>query len=129
MLDAPRNAELADSHRMSPHCSIDRSLSALGCCPSRYILVKSPYILTVWVPGAPYAYVWSPVTLAETVPSPQSTVYLPVAPPTGIVMLSPASAVSQVVTKWVRAGGAVETLTGSEGPDSPCSLMATTPKT
>ena len=129
MLETPRNAEFIDSHRTSPHCSIDRSLSALGCCPSRYILVKSPYILTVWIPGVPYAWVWSPVTLAETVPSPQSTVYLPVASPTGIVMLLPAPAVSQVVTKWVRAGGAVETLRGSEGPDSPYSLMAATPKT
>ena len=67
--------------------------------------------------------------MAETVPSPQSTVYVPVAPPTGMVIHSLAVVVRQVVTKWVWAGTAVETLTGPEGPDSPCPLTAATPKT
>ena len=47
MFDAPRNADSIDSHLVSPHCSIDNSLFALGCCQLRCILVKSPDMLTV----------------------------------------------------------------------------------
>ena len=44
--DAPLNANSMDSHRMSPHWSMDCSFAALAS-PLRYILVKSPDMPTV----------------------------------------------------------------------------------
>ena len=64
----------------------------------RRILVKSPYIWMVYVPGNSYTCRASPLW-AVTLPSPQSTVYVPVASPTGILMESPGNFVFQVVTK------------------------------
>ena len=40
------------------------------------------------------------MTSEDTLPSPQYTVYVPDAPPTGIVIDSPGVVVRQVVTKW-----------------------------
>ena len=44
--DAPSNANSIDSHCVSPHWSMDRSFAALAS-PLRWILVKSPDMLTV----------------------------------------------------------------------------------
>ena len=46
-------------------------------------------------------WVWSPVTLYDVVPSPQFMLYVPVAPPTGIVIVSFAEVVLQMVLKEV----------------------------
>ena len=72
MLAAPANASRIVLHRMPPHWSIDTSLAALAASPPRCILEKFPDIPTVWSPGEAYSCVWSPVTLSDVVPSPQS---------------------------------------------------------
>ena len=56
MFDAPLNACSIDSHRTSPHCSIDCSFCALAWPPSaKRILVKLPVMLTVYVPASSYS--------------------------------------------------------------------------
>ena len=102
MFVAPANASRIVSHCIPPHWSIETSLAALAVSPPRCIREKFPYILMVWSPGVAYWCVWLPVTLAETVPSPQSIWYAPAAPPTGMVTDSLGEVVFQVVVKLPR---------------------------
>ena len=74
MLEAPRKALFIAAHWMpSPHWSIDLSLAAFTASPPSFILVKSPDMLTVWLPASAYAWVAS-VTCVVELPSPQCTV-------------------------------------------------------
>ena len=73
ILDASLNADAMVDQVALPHWSIERSLAALASPPPRWILVKSPEILTVWLPAAAYAWVASDVCVVTAVPSPQST--------------------------------------------------------
>ena len=92
------NASAMLLHSMVPHCSIDSSFPALPLPPA-INLSKSPDMRTVCVPELAYLCTWLPVTFSDTMPSPQSTVYLADEPPTFIVMVSLATVVVQVVTK------------------------------
>ena len=74
MLEAPRNAEFMVSHSMFPHCSMDCSFAALVLSPDRAIDPKSPYILTVWLPGEGYTCDFEPETLSNVVSSSHITV-------------------------------------------------------
>ena len=50
-----------------------------------------------------YVWCWSPETFASTVPSPHDIVYVPVAPPAGMVMFSPTVSTRQVVTNGISS--------------------------
>ena len=52
MLEAPRKASSIDDHCMVPHCWMVVSRAAFSAVPPpRWILAKSPWIETVWLPA------------------------------------------------------------------------------
>ena len=104
-------ASCMDDHCISPHWSMETSLSALAVLSPSLIRVKSPDMRTVCSPGEAYVCVWSPVTLNDIVPSPQSILYAPAAPPTGMIMDSFGDTVLQVVTKAPGGRGVSDIVT------------------
>ena len=97
MFDASLNASFMDIHCASPHCTSAVTFAALAESSASLILLKSPDTDTLWDPGKPYAWVASP-DWTVVVPSPQSTAYDPVCPPTGSVTDSLGAPVFHVVT-------------------------------
>ena len=102
MLRAPSKASLMLVQYMSPHCSMEASLSSGEDGLSRWNLSRPPDIEMVWVPFSAYVWVRRQYVSRWTVPSPQSM--LQTWPVPGMVIDWLAESVFQVVINGLTVG-------------------------
>ena len=98
MLEASSNEPYMELHVAFPHWTSATSFAALVEFPAKN-RSKSPDMVTLYEPAEAYAWVALPDWVVGFVPSPQFTVYVPVWPPTCMVIASLEDVVFHVVTK------------------------------